>query len=470
MRILWAAIAVVVFFGISVCGVRAESVRPDVVIADAKITSSEGQFVLLYNQSGHDIANMAAYRLQYFNHYDVSQMTSSKSIQLSGALPADGYYLISDDALSLCFPARTQSASLGFSTTNGMIQLEQMIYSDTGPVATNVQDYMRWAKKPSKGAMSAGVQLIPSDGKQFLSRRPLDSRNNPTVDSASSQSWAVVQFGGGCEWQEVVTRVAAPPTPKTTYDFMAGSPPDATIISIENESEEDEGPVMPAANIGLKAPVITELLPNPKSPQTDAEDEFIELYNSNDRLFDLSGFKLQVGTETKRTFTFPAGVVLPAKGFRAFLSIDTHLALSNSGSQVALLDPFGKVIASAEAYQKAGEGKAWALAKGSWYWTQKPTPGQANIIENAFSGSSANLSSASKQFATASSSRASSDQNGTVAAATDKTSSSLPIHPAILAGAICFAVLYAAYEYRHDFANRLHRFRTYRKTRRAHRA
>ena len=136
---------------------------------------------------------------------------------------------------------------------------------------------------------------------------------------------------------------------------------------------------MPAADIGLMAPTVTEILPNPTGSGNDSTDEFIELYNPNPGSFDLTGFSLQSGTTTC-LYTFPAGTTLPASGFTAFYSKTTGLSLSNSGGQAKLLDPFSNAIAVSGPYGTANDGQAWALAKGKWYWTTSPTPDQANVI------------------------------------------------------------------------------------------
>src|SRR5258706_5353561 len=141
--------------------------------------------------------------------------------------------------------------------------------------------------------------------------------------------------------------------------------------------------------MGLASPQVTEVLPNPAPPQSDNEDEFIELYNPNNSPFDLSGFKLQVGTKTKHTYTIPDGTTISAKTFLAFMSVDTGLAMSNSGGQVVLIDPLGNAISQTDIYSTANDGEAWALAKGKWYWTTSPTPNAPNIVNGASSGSSA---------------------------------------------------------------------------------
>lgn len=236
---------------------------------------------------------------------------------------------------------------------------------------------------------------------------------------------------------------------------------------------EPPKPVIPAGNVGLKPPVLSELLPNPASPQTDKNDEFIELYNPNDAHFDLSGYILEVGLTTKRRYTIPAGTMLPPKAFLAFFSAETKLALSNSGSQVALLDPLGRVLVISEPYGAAKDGQAWVFANGIWQWTTKPTPNALNVV-SAPAVKSKSTAKKSSSVSTASATKSGTgSQSGDVRSmedieeATVVAASSTPLHPGALALIAVSAVLYGAYEYRRDVANRIHQFRANRAARRA---
>ncbi len=140
------------------------------------------------------------------------------------------------------------------------------------------------------------------------------------------------------------------------------------------------------------APQITELLPNPASPQTDADDEFIEPYNpSTTSDFNLKGYTLEVGTTTLHDFTFTSDTIVPAASYLAFTSAQTGLAMSNSGGQARLLSPMGQVLNQTASYTTAADGQAWALdaADATWYWTTAPTPGAVNIITAAAGASTA---------------------------------------------------------------------------------
>jgi hypothetical protein len=203
-------------------------------------------------------------------------------------------------------------------------------------------------------------------------------------------------------------------------------------------------------------------LPNPAPPRTDANDEFIELFNSNGKAFDLSGFILQVGTTTIHKYTFPDGTSIEPHQFSAFYSSDTSLSLSNSDGQVKLLDPGGNVLGQTDEYTSAKDGYAWVSADGLWQWTTTPTPGASNTISPPASKSSKSSSAKagkSKKTLAAAASTSGGGPSG--------TPSATKMHPLVLAGVGSAALIYAIYEYRHDLANFVYKLRRNREARRA---
>jgi hypothetical protein len=214
------------------------------------------------------------------------------------------------------------------------------------------------------------------------------------------------------------------------------------------------------------------LLPNPAAPQTDANDEFIELHNPNDTVFDLNGYILEVGTTTKRRYTFPVGALLQAKTYQAFFSSETGLSLSNSGGQARLIDPQGVILAETDIYGTAKDGQAWALANGIWQWSATPTPNALNTVTAVVATTAKKTKAASTKKKAQTKSTAAKkpkkavkqNESQQVLAATTDTPSG-PVHPGVLALVGGFALLYGAYEYRHDLANRFRNFRANRATR-----
>jgi hypothetical protein len=226
---------------------------------------------------------------------------------------------------------------------------------------------------------------------------------------------------------------------------------------------------IPASDIGLAPPQITELLPNPVGTGTDASDEFIELYNPNARSFDLSGFVLQTGSTTKHSYTFPTNTTLPPNSFVAFYSADTGLTLSNTSGASDLLDPLGALLTQTDEYGTAKDGQSWALANGKWYWTLQATPGKANTIAQATTSSSSSKSKSSKT-SSAKVKGASTSKSGTTPLSTSDASEvaqTSPVHPWTLAVIAGLAVAYGVYEYRLDIQNFFYRFKRHRALSRA---
>ncbi|MGC1177162.1 MAG: lamin tail domain-containing protein [Candidatus Saccharimonadales bacterium] len=449
----------------------ADSSTPSLVISQLKITSSNGQFITLYNSTDSAL-DMGKYQLEYFNSYDLGKATSSKLIALSGILPPHGYFMVNDSALLLCYQLTVDSVSLGLSSTAGMVEVLAFNQSNPGGSAVPVlQDYVGWSK-----TAAAGAQTLPSSTSAFLQRQPVDAANNPAVATAGAGNWQAVQPGSGNACDLVGAGSGGSVVPTGLSQLLPGDEPQATIIGqIDDTSGVQSSAGLPAADIGLMAPQITEILPNPTGTGNDATDEFIELYNPNAVSFDLTGFGLQVGTTALHSFTFPAGASLPAKGFTAFYSADTGLSLSNTSGQAKLLDPLGNSISATGAYDTAKDGYAWALAKGSWYWTTQPTPGAANVIKQPPATKKGASKTSSKSKASASKGKIKGAKAAKASSLTGSnfnsdTASVTPIHPWTLALVAGLALLYGAYEYRTDLANRIYQLRRYVKTRRAGRA
>jgi len=407
---------------------------------------------------------MSKYQLQYFNNYDLGKATSSKLIGLSGIVPPHGYYMVNDGALTLCYQLMVDSVSLGLSSTAGLVEVLAFNQASPGGSATpTLEDYVGWSK-----TAASGVQTLPSNTSAFLQRQPTDNSYNPAVNSPGAGSWQSVQPdpANPCK---LVGMTAGSGTIQTGLgELLPSSEPPATILAADGDDPASNSTAvsgLPAADIGLMAPKITELLPNPNGTGNDASDEFIELYNPNAAAFDLSGFSLQVGTTSLHTYKFAAGTRLPPNGFTAFYSTTTHLSLSNTGGQVKLLDPFGNSIAATDSYRTAKNGQAWALANGKWYWTTKLTPGAANVINQppvagkkaATKTSGSGKAAASKSAAKAKAVKAAK----TLAGKNSAEPSTTPIHLRALALVAVAALLYGAYEYRADLANRVYQLRSY---------
>jgi hypothetical protein len=257
--------------------------------------------------------------------------------------------------------------------------------------------------------------------------------------------------------------------------LTVGQQPPATVIDLAaTESDADaSAPTIPSVDIGLSAPQLTEILPNPTGTANDDTDEFIELYNPNGVAFDLSGFVLQTGTTTKHNYEFPDDTLLAPQSFTVFYSADTGLSLSNTSGQADLLDPFGNLLTQTDTYSTAKDGQTWALANGKWYWTTEATPNAANVIKQPVTATKASTKTTKATKATTTSTAKSGSVQGAATTAASNGSSdassttTAPTHPLVLAVIGILAVGYGIYEYRHDIANKIYEFRRNRRLGRA---
>jgi len=420
-----------------------------ILIGQIKLTSSNGQFVSLYNNTDTDI-DMSSVKLAYYNYYDLAsaKLTSSRFIPLSGKLPSRNYYMVNDGALVICYKMTVDAQSLGFSTTAGTLQVVQ-----NGP--SNVLDTVAWSKTAVSG--STAVQTLPTSTSGFLQRAWVDG-----VIKSTNDPWVGVVPSGidSCDLEAQIAASSTPiaPTAQTT-------PQSVSIAKIGSLASA-------TTNQGLVAPVLSELLPNPAPPQTDDADEFIELYNPNNQAFNLAGYRLEAGTSYSRGYTFTSGNLQP-KSYTAFKITDTNLQLSNTEGQARLLAPDGTTISETPSYEDAPEGQSWSMVADIWQWTEKVTPNAANALGDESTNTTA--STASKSKTTGGSTKKTSSGNGMASNTASGTNPSqlndaAPLHPLILAGIGTAAVAYAIYEYRKDMANSIFKLRRYLRNRRTVRA
>ncbi len=229
---------------------------------------------------------------------------------------------------------------------------------------------------------------------------------------------------------------------------------------------------------------ISELMPNPASPATDAKDEFIELFNPNTTPVNLTGYKLQTGSTFSKSYLLKQVTIAP-DSFLVFYSKDTKLTLANGSGHARLIAPDGSVKSVAADYQNAPSGQAWIYYGNNWQWSTTPTPLKSNILTlpQPKAAEGAKLQTILQPKAIKKTAVKAPKTSKIVKPTMPKTASNLKlpnsavsqlnkannVHPLLLASIGTLVVGYAIYEYRIEFTNQLQRFRLYRATRRAHR-
>jgi len=478
------------------------STIPPILITEVQAgttISASQEFIELFNQSDKPI-DVSSWQVQIASS-TATDWTKAKKITLKGTFYPGTYYLLASsyvatgDAKSYLQDYANVQFVPGLTATSGHVRLV------TTGTQTAVVDALEWSTKKADASLTspaieawlpatldaslaAGDSIkrrIDADGHFAYARTASDF-----VVSSCPSPTMTNDLDHATDIDETTTLPLA-----TTIDIQnqrcaedaegsadgeatqPGEEPAAILLPAENKPDaQSKGEaVIPEADRGLASPRITEVLPNPATPQLDNEDEFIELYNSNDAAFDLSGFILVSGTSKR--YVFPAGESIGARSFKAFFSADTHLSLSNTAGSVRLLDPTGVMLDKTDDYVAAKDGQAWVLANGVWQWTILPTPHATNAVQlPATKIAKASKATATKQT-TAKTQSAAAKKPKKQAVDSVQTAATVipdsPVHPSVLAGVGALALLYGAYEYRRDVANKFYQFRVNRAARRAHR-
>ncbi len=394
------------------------AISNDVVISEIQTESTASaseEYIVLANISSLPV-NITGWHLQYFSAGVTSFISPTRNITLTGTLPTGGTYMAASTGYKIAEANVFFGATL--SATGGHVRLV------SGSGATEQEhDRVGWGNAALSETVPADLVVKGSPYKrQKVADVFIDTNNNKNDFS--------------------VPLVVVPVTP--------------IVLST-------------SATLDV---IITELLPNPATPATDANDEFVELYNNSNSSAVLSGYSIQTGLSYSYSYTFKDEVMSP-NSYAVFYSSGTKLTLSNTSGKARLIGPHSTVLSETAEYSKAESGSSWQLLGDSWGWTTLPSPG----VENTTPLTQAKLVSAETVTKkTAPSSAGSKLKTSVVKSATvikpvkeaqAKTSyttpksdgSKLPANPLVLAGVGIIAVGYMVYEYRHDMANKFRQFK-----------
>ncbi len=207
----------------------------------------------------------------------------------------------------------------------------------------------------------AGTDITALINQEIIFDGSLSSDSN---NDALTYFW---NFGDGATDIEQIS--------KHTYLY-----PGQYIISLLVDDGEFSDLDIITINIYNKSIIISEFLPDPEG--TDAENEWIELYNQSNQIANLSNWQLDDQEEGSLPFIFPANSLIGPNQFLVLIRSITKIALNNDNDQVRLIYPDGSLAAEINYLAEKKEGFSIAFDNNDYFWTKIPTPGSANIISS----------------------------------------------------------------------------------------
>jgi hypothetical protein len=110
----------------------------------------------------------------------------------------------------------------------------------------------------------------------------------------------------------------------------------------------------------------------------DKQDQWVEVWNSETRAVDISGWSIDAGADRSTAYRFPANTVLPAGGFLVLFRQQSGLSLDDGGGTVRLLGPTGALLDSVAYVQLSPDASYSRDTAGTWHVGWPPSPGQPN--------------------------------------------------------------------------------------------
>ncbi len=217
----------------------------------------------------------------------------------------------------------------------------------------------------TSGSSTIGLTNDGGNLQLFDPAGTLVDESAPWSKAIPGAAWAV--FSDGWAWTNKLTPM---------YTNILEEIPNRSTSTTDISSPANEN-LDPPAYLPLQ---ISELYIDPVSPKTDDVNEFFELYNPNDEPVDAAGYIVKSGANLGNTAVL-AHHIIGSHEYLAIYSQETHLPLSNSGSNIQLIDPAGRIMGASVSYGVAKPGQSWMLGPdNTWQWSTTPTPSAANIL------------------------------------------------------------------------------------------
>lgn len=331
-----------------------------VLITELQTGQGSSEFLEIENTSD-SIIDLKTWKLQY--HSSASTTWSTKTLTFLN--PNITSFKSGDRALFLAsgyLPPNTNPVGTftsGLSDTGGYVRFVPSNLDETlgDKITWGTPDAPTCSIAPKHADLQSLKRYPSGDGAivdSLASGKDFYVSNSPSPDTIDTQDPFSID--------EVVNYCGKPVSNTTIDPTTPGAP-------------ENPGAAPPTIYQKIE---VTELFPDPVTPQNDENDEYIELFNPNAEAVNLSGYKLQTGMNF--TYSYLLGdITLQPGEYYAISRKDSKLTLSNTSSQARLLNPNGETVSQTDPYDQSEPAQSWQLNNGVWEWSGSPTPSAPNI-------------------------------------------------------------------------------------------
>ena len=360
--------------------------NPDVAINEiawmGTDISSDDEWIELYNQTNQDI-DLASWILKAADE--------SPKINLSGIIAANGYFLLErTDDTSAPSVAADLIYTKALSNSGEKLELydkdgilidsadfsEKWLWGDNSTKQTMERTESDWQTSLNPGGTPKASNSSGAETPAQIGQPESDDSADfkpatdypPVADAGpdiTAQAGQEISFDGNLSsdpdwdnlsyfWNFGDGAASAEKNPSHTYNF-----PGQYIISLSVEDNKFTALDTAIINIYSSSVVISEFTP----------DQWIELYNQNDYIANLSGWKLN-------DFVFPDNTLI-APG--QYLVLDQP----DCSGDIQLFYPDGSLVSQVAHSENNPNGQCVAFDGFSYYWSEISTPGLANIISSA---------------------------------------------------------------------------------------
>ncbi|MBI3160979.1 MAG: lamin tail domain-containing protein, partial [Chloroflexi bacterium] len=311
----------------------------------------------LYNPSATQAVNLTGWKLVATD--------GSPSIDLSGTIPASGYFVIA--ASSSVFNDLTPNLTFTGTLSNDG-EILRLLDSSGTVVDTANSDGGGWpagSPSPNYASMERSGSVADSSSAWFTFA-------GTTVVAHDKNNNAIKGTPGRANWATTVT-----PTRTVT----------STSATVARTATRTQTPAPTATPFGR--PVLNEFLPRPgydwnQDGKVDVYDEFIEIKNIGGISVSLKDWKLDDEPDSgSAPFSLPE-VTLQAGERILLYGLQTNILLSDGGDTVRLLNPAGAVFdAYTYSVVKVTDRSICRIidGNGSWYKDCIPSPNFTNTRE-----------------------------------------------------------------------------------------